>query len=159
MNIQVIAVGKVKEKYISDGISEFLKRLKPFAAVEIKEVPDERAPEGMSPKEEEQVKLKEADRIMRIIKKGHVVVALAINGRRLSSEQLANTIAEWGLAGRSDIAFIIGGSLGLHQSVIDRADLVLSFGRMTFPHQLVRLILVEQIYRAFKIIRGEPYHK
>lgn len=159
MNIQIITVGKIKEKYINDGISEFLKRMKPFANIEIKEVSDEKAPENLSPKEEEQVKCREGEKILALIKPGRTIVALAIEGKNLSSEQLAGLIAEWGLAGKSDLAFVIGGSLGLHSSVVERADFLLSFGKMTFPHQLMRLILVEQMYRAFKINRGEPYHK
>lgn len=159
MNIRIIAVGKVKEKYISDGMAEFLKRLKPFAGVEITEVNDEKAPEGLSAKEEEQVLAREGERILRLIRQGQVVVVLAIDGKQLSSRQLADKIAAFGLEGKSDQVFVIGGSLGLHSSVMDRADLALSFGKMTFPHQMMRLILLEQVYRAFKIIRGEPYHK
>lgn len=159
MNINIIAVGKIKEKYLGDGIGEYLKRLKPFATVGISEVADEKTSEGASFKEQEQVKAAEAERILRHIKSGQVVVVLAIEGRVMDSVQLAQAIASWGLEGKSDVAFVIGGSLGLHKSVMERADLVLSFGKMTFPHQLMRLILVEQIYRAFKINRGEPYHK
>lgn len=159
MNITIIAVGRIREKYITDGINEFLKRLKPLAGVEIKEVPDEKAPEGLSAKEEEQIRGREGERILRMLRDGQVVTALAIKGTELSSEELARTIDEWGIRGRSDLAFVIGGSLGLAESVLARADLVLSFGKMTFPHQLMRLILLEQVYRAFKINRGEPYHK
>ena len=159
MNITVVAVGKIKEKYISGGINEYLKRLKPYASVEIKEVSDEKAPEGLSKREEEQITAKEGQKILRNIKTGQVVVALTIEGSMLGSLQLAKTIAGYGLEGNSDLVFVIGGSLGLHKSVLDRADMTLSFGRLTFPHQLMRLMLLEQIYRAFKIIRGEPYHK
>ena len=159
MNIAIIAVGKIKEKYITEGINEFLKRLKPLAGVEIKEVQNEKAPEGLSPKEKEQIRGREGERILRMLRDGQVTVALAIKSTELSSEELAQTIDAWGIRGKSDLAFVIGGSLGLAQSVLDRADLVLSFGKMTFPHQLIRLILVEQVYRAFKINRGEPYHK
>lgn len=159
MNIQVVTVGKIKEGYISDGINEYLKRLKPYTNIEIKEVPDEKAPETLSPKEEEQVKRREGEKILAQIKPGRTVVALAIEGRNLSSEQLAGMLAEYALSGKSDLTFVVGGSLGLHSSVIERADFLLSFGKMTFPHQLMRLILAEQIYRAFRINRGEPYHK
>ncbi|MHB9093968.1 MAG: 23S rRNA (pseudouridine(1915)-N(3))-methyltransferase RlmH [Eubacteriales bacterium] len=159
MNIRFIAVGKVREKYIADGIGEFLKRLKPFADVGIQEVPDEKAPEGLSPGAIEQITAREGERILQQIKNNQTVVALAIEGKPLSSEQLAGMIAGWGLEGKSDLAFVIGGSLGLHKTVLDRADTVISFGKMTFPHQLMRLMLLEQIYRAFKINRGEPYHK
>jgi len=159
MNIQILAIGKVKEKYISDGLQEYLKRIRPYACVEVREVPDDKAPEGLSARETEQVKAREGERILRLLKPGQVVIALDSRGRMVSSEQLAEEISGWGLAGKSDLAFIIGGSLGLHSEVINRADLVLSFGNMTFPHQMMRLILMEQIYRAFKINRGEPYHK
>ncbi|WP_418791187.1 23S rRNA (pseudouridine(1915)-N(3))-methyltransferase RlmH [Phosphitispora sp. TUW77] len=159
MNIEIIAVGKVKENYISEGLKEFLKRMKPFAVVEIKEVPDERAPEGLSDREAEQVKAREGERLLRLIKPGQVVIVLDSKGRNISSEELAEEISRWGLRGKSDLLFIIGGSLGLHCDVINRAEMVLSFGKMTFPHQLMRLLLLEQIYRAFKINRGEPYHK
>lgn len=159
MNINIIAVGKIKENYLRDGITEYLKRLKPFATMGIKEVADEKTLEGASFKEQEQVKAAEAERILRHLKPGQIVVVLAIEGQMIDSVQLAQSIASWGLEGKSEVVFVIGGSLGLHQSVMKRADLVLSFGKMTFPHQLMRLILVEQIYRAFKINRGEPYHK
>ncbi|MBU7007274.1 23S rRNA (pseudouridine(1915)-N(3))-methyltransferase RlmH [Phosphitispora fastidiosa] len=159
MNIQIFAIGKVKEKYISDGLQEYLKRMRPYACVEVKEVPDDKVPEGLSAREAEQVKAREGERILKLLKPGQVVIALDSRGSMISSEQLAEEISGWGLAGKSDLAFIIGGSLGLHSEVIGRADLVLSFGKMTFPHQLMRLILLEQIYRAFKINRGEPYHK
>lgn len=159
MNIRIIAVGKLKGKYIIEGINYFLKRLRSYASVEIIEVQDEKAPEDLSAKEEEIVRAREAERVLRLLKDDQVVVALAIKGKMLSSEQLADAMAGWGLNGRSDVVFIIGGSLGLHKTLLDRADLVLSFGKMTFPHQLMRLILLEQVYRAFKINRGEPYHK
>jgi len=159
MNIQIIAVGKVREKFISEGMREFLKRMRPFSCVEVKEVSDDKAPEGLSAREAEQVKAREGERILKLLKPGQVIIALDSRGTMISSEQLAEEISGWGLAGKSDLVFIIGGSLGLHSEVIARADLVLSFGKMTFPHQLMRLILMEQIYRAFKINRGEPYHK
>lgn len=159
MNIQIVAVGRIKEKYLSEGINEFLKRMKPLANIEIREIADEKAPENLSPKEEELVKRREGEKILAAIKQGRTVIALAIEGKNLSSEQFAGLIADWGLSGKSDLTFVIGGSLGLHQTVLERADFLLSFGRMTFPHQLMRLMLMEQIYRAFRINRGEPYHK
>lgn len=159
MHIRIVSVGKIKERYLADGIKEYLKRLGPFAKVEIVEVPDEKTPENASLAEEEAVKAKEAEKIIRHLKPGAVIVALAINGEGLSSEELAARLAGWGLSGKSDLVFVIGGSLGLHSSILKAADMQLSFGTMTFPHQLMRLILVEQIYRAFKINRGEPYHK
>ncbi len=159
MNIRIIAVGKIREKFISEGSQEYLKRLRPYAHVEVREVPDEKAPEGLSVREAGQVKVREGERVLRQLKPGQVVIALDSRGRMLSSEQLAGEISGWGLAGKSDLVFVVGGSLGLHRDIIDRADLVLSFGKMTFPHQLMRLVLLEQIYRAFKINKGEPYHK
>lgn len=159
MHIKIIAVGKIKETYLAGGIGEYLKRLGPYARVEIVEVPDEKAPENASAAEEEIIRAREAEKIKRHLKPEALTVALAIPGRMLSSEGLADRLAGWALDGKSDIAFVIGGSLGLHSSVLEDADLLLSFGPMTFPHQLMRLMLVEQIYRAFKINRGEPYHK
>jgi 23S rRNA (pseudouridine1915-N3)-methyltransferase len=159
VNINIIAVGKIKERYLEEGIREYSKRLRPYAAVSISEVADEKTTEGASIKEQELVKAAEAERILRHVKPGQVVVVLAIEGQMLDSPELAQAIASWGLAGKSEVAFVIGGSLGLHKSVMERADLRLSFGKLTYPHQLMRLILTEQIYRAFKINRGEPYHK
>lgn len=159
MNIQIITVGKIKEKYFADGINEYLKRLKPMANIEMKEVADEKAPEKLSSKEEDQVKLREGERILALIKPGKTVIALAIEGKDLTSVQLAEALERLALEGKSDLVFVIGGSLGLHSTVVDRSDMLLSFGKKTYPHQLMRLILVEQVYRAFKINRGEPYHK
>lgn len=159
MNISIITVGKVKEKYIKLGIEEFMKRLGPYAKMEIIEVADEKAPEQLSENEIEQIKEKEGDRILSKIGAEAHVIALAIDGKQLSSEQLAKELDKLATYGKSKIAFIIGGSLGLSDTVLHRADYKLSFSHMTFPHQLMRLILVEQIYRAFRINRGEPYHK
>lgn len=159
MNITIIAVGKVKEKYLTSGISEYLKRLTPYAKITLTEIKEEQAPENLSPAEMEQVKNREGERILAAIKPDATVVALAIEGKNLSSEELAKQLDDYATYGKSNVAFIIGGSLGLADSVLKRADLKLSFSRMTFPHQLMRLILVEQIYRAYKINRGEPYHK
>jgi len=159
MNIQIVAVGKLKERYLVDGIAEYVKRLGPYAKVNVVEVPDEKAPEHMSAAEEEQVRRREGERILAQLREGVYVVALAIDGEQLASEQLAARLADLATYGRSQVAFVIGGSLGLSPEVIRRADMRLSFGRMTLPHQLMRLVLVEQIYRAFKIARGEPYHK
>lgn len=159
MHIKLVAVGKTKEKYIADGVKEYLKRMGLYAKVEVAEVPDEKDPVNASEADEEKTKLKEAEKINRHLKPGAFIVALAIEGEAMSSEDLAGRFAGWALNGKSEIIFIIGGSLGLHRSVLDAAHLLLSFGRMTFPHQLMRLMLVEQIYRAFKINRGEKYHK
>ena len=159
MNIQIIGVGKIREKYIKDGLNEFLKRIGPYADIILNEVADERAPERLSEREEAQVKAREGERLLRLVKPGQVIIALDSGGQPVSSKQLAEKIDIWALEGKSNLVFIIGGSLGLHNDVISAADFVLSFGRMTFPHQLMRLILLEQIYRAFRINRGEPYHK
>ncbi|KPV57346.1 MULTISPECIES: 23S rRNA (pseudouridine(1915)-N(3))-methyltransferase RlmH [Paenibacillus] len=159
MNIQIITVGKLKETYLVQGIAEYVKRLGPYAKVQIVEVPDEKAPESMSAAEEVQVKQREGERILAKLHADAYVVALAIDGKPLSSEELARQVQDLATYGRSHVAFVIGGSLGLAPEVLARADLKLSFGRMTLPHQLMRLVLVEQVYRAFKIMRGEPYHK
>ncbi|QCX33659.1 23S rRNA (pseudouridine(1915)-N(3))-methyltransferase RlmH [Caloramator sp. E03] len=159
MNIKIIGVGKIKEKYLKDGIDEYLKRLSRYCNIEIIEVPDEKAPENLSTKEEEQVKTKEGQGILKYIKDNMYVIALDLKGTMLSSEGFADFINDLGLKGSSNISFIIGGSLGLSKEVLQRADYKLSFSKMTFPHQLMRLILLEQIYRGFRIISGEPYHK
>jgi 23S rRNA (pseudouridine1915-N3)-methyltransferase len=159
VHIQIVSVGKLKERYLVDGIAEYVKRLGPYAKVQVVEVPDEKAPESMSPAEERQVKEREGERLLAQLRGDAFVVALAIDGQALSSEQLAQQLADLGTYGRSQVAFVIGGSLGLSSEVLERADMRLSFGRMTLPHQLMRLVLVEQIYRAFKINRREPYHK
>lgn len=159
MNIQIIAVGKLKEGYLVQGIAEYVKRLGPYAKMQIVEVPDEKAPESMSAAEEAQVKQREGERILAKLHTDAYVVALAIDGKPLSSEELARQLQDLATYGRGHVAFVIGGSLGLAPEVLARADLKLSFGRMTLPHQLMRLVLVEQVYRAFKIMRGEPYHR
>ncbi len=159
MNIKVISVGKVKEKYLKLGIEEFAKRLSKYCSLEIIEVDDEKAPETLSGKEMSIIKNKEGDKILSKIKDNTYVIALAIDGKMLSSEDLAEKINDLGISGKSNIAFIIGGSLGLSDSVLKRADYKLSFSKMTFPHQLMKLILLEQIYRAYRIKTGAPYHK
>ncbi|GIW48600.1 MAG: ribosomal RNA large subunit methyltransferase H [Caloramator sp.] len=159
MNITIVSVGKLKEKYLKEGINEYLKRLSKYAKVDIIEVPDEKAPENLSNKEEEMVKEKEGQGILKYIKDNMYVVVLDIKGKQLSSEELADFLSQRAILGESNIAFVIGGSLGLSQTVLNRANYKLSFSKMTFPHQLMRLILLEQIYRGFRIINGEPYHK
>lgn len=159
MQIQIIAVGKLKEKYLVQGIAEYTKRLGAYAKVQFVEVADEKAPERLSAAEEAQVKEREGERILAALKQDTYVVALAIGGAGWSSEKLAAELDRLATNGRSSIAFVIGGSLGLSDTVLARADQLLSFSAMTFPHQLVRLMLVEQVYRAFRINRGEPYHK
>jgi len=159
VNIQIVSVGKLKEKYLKMGIEEYTKRLGAYAKVDVVEVPDEKAPEQLSPADMEIVKKKEADRILAKIGADTYVIALAIEGKMKSSEQLASDLESLMTYGRSKIAFVIGGSLGLHEDVMKRADEKLSFSKMTLPHQLMKLVLVEQIYRAFRIIKNEPYHK
>ncbi|WP_413304984.1 23S rRNA (pseudouridine(1915)-N(3))-methyltransferase RlmH [Bacillus sp. 1P10SD] len=159
MNISIITVGKLKEKYLKLGIEEYVKRLSAYAKIEVVEVADEKAPEELSELEMKQVKQKEGERILAKISADTYVIALAIQGKLQSSEELADTLDKLATYGKSKIAFVIGGSLGLSEEVLKRSNEQLSFSRMTFPHQLMRLILVEQIYRAFRINRNEPYHK
>ncbi|MED4202706.1 23S rRNA (pseudouridine(1915)-N(3))-methyltransferase RlmH [Neobacillus mesonae] len=159
MNISIITVGKLKEKYLKLGIEEYVKRLSAYAKVEVIEVADEKAPEELSELEMLQVKQKEGERILAKISGDTYVIALAIQGKMQSSEELADTLDKLATYGKSKIAFVIGGSLGLSDEVLQRSNEKLSFSRMTFPHQLMRLILVEQVYRAYRINRGEPYHK
>ncbi|MDP4469174.1 23S rRNA (pseudouridine(1915)-N(3))-methyltransferase RlmH [Staphylococcus hyicus] len=159
MKITIIAVGKLKEKYWKKAIAEYEKRLSAYTKVEIIEVPDEKAPENMSDKEIEQVKEKEGQRILAKVKPQSTVITLEIQGKMLSSEALAKEIDQRMTQGASDFTFIIGGSNGLHQYVMNRSNFALSFSKMTFPHQMMRVVLLEQVYRAFKINRGEAYHK
>ncbi|MDP4460625.1 MULTISPECIES: 23S rRNA (pseudouridine(1915)-N(3))-methyltransferase RlmH [Staphylococcus] len=159
MKITIIAVGKLKEKYWKQAIAEYEKRLSAYTKVEIIEVPDEKAPENMSDKEIEQVKEKEGQRILTKVKPQSTVITLEIQGKMLSSEALAKELDQRMTQGASDFTFIIGGSNGLHQDVMNRSNFALSFSKMTFPHQMMRVVLLEQVYRAFKINRGEAYHK
>lgn len=158
MKISIVCVGKVKEKYFVDAIKEYCKRLSRYAEMNIIEVNDEKCPESLSPAEEMQVKIAEGERILSKIKDGFVI-ALAIDGKMLKSEELALFIQDKMVMGISHIYFVIGGSLGLSDEVLKRADYKLSFSKMTFPHQLMRVILLEQIYRAERIMKNEPYHK
>ncbi|GGH30188.1 23S rRNA (pseudouridine(1915)-N(3))-methyltransferase RlmH [Paenibacillus segetis] len=159
MFIQIIAVGKLKEKYLVQGIAEYAKRLTPYIKFQVVEVPDEKAPETMSEAEVQAVKAREGERILAHVKSEAHVIALAIDGKLWSSEELAAELDRLGTYGTSHVVFIIGGSHGLADEVMRRAQQRMSFGRMTLPHQLMRLVLTEQIYRAVKINRGEPYHK
>lgn len=159
MRITIVAVGKVKEKFYRDAIAEFEKRLSKYCKLEIVELSDEKTPDNASQAEEERIKAKEGDRILSVIKDDMYVIALAIEGKQLSSTELADKINRLGISGTSSIAFVIGGSLGLDKRVMNRADYSLSFSPMTFPHQLMRVILLEQVYRSYRIITGEPYHK
>lgn len=167
MKITIVCVGKIKEKFYRDAMAEYEKRLGRYCKLEIVEVADEKTPDGASPALEEQIKEKEAGRIMDKIqdrihdktREDAFVCTLEIGGKKLSSEGLAQWLEKRTVSGTSHIIFVIGGSLGLHESVRKRSDMALSFSDMTFPHQLMRVILTEQIYRAFRIINGEPYHK
>lgn len=158
MKITIISVGKIKEKYLVEGIKEYSKRLSKYTKLEIIEVPDERAPENLSKKEMKIIKDKEGKKIESKIKNSYVI-ALDIDGITFSSEELANKIEDIKTYNSSHVTFIIGGSLGLSSSILNNADLKMSFSKMTFPHQLMRLILLEQIYRSFRINNNEPYHK
>ena len=159
MKITIITVGKVKESYFRGAIEEYSKRLSKYCKLDIVEVADEKTPDKASETEEEQIKAKEAERIMKYVREDAYVIALAIEGKQLDSVELSNKIENLGIQGKSHVQFIIGGSLGLHTNVLSRADYKLSFSKMTFPHQLMRVILLEQIYRAYRIMNHEPYHK
>ena len=159
MKITLITVGKVKEKYFVMAIDEYKKRLSRYCKLDIIEVPDEPTPDGASAAVEEQIKEKEAERILKHVKEKDYVITLEILGRQLDSVELSKHIEQLGIMGKSELLFIIGGSLGLHTNVSKRADYKLSFSKMTFPHQLMRVILLEQIYRSFRVMNHEPYHK
>ena len=159
MNIKVIGVGKVKEKFYKDNLAEFVKRLSKYCNLEIIETKEEKAPDNISNADIEIIKNTEGKVILSKIKDNYHVIALAIEGKMLTSEELAKEIEVLGVKGKSNIAFVIGGSFGLAEEVLKRADYKLSFSKMTFPHQLMRVILLEQVYRSFRIIKGEPYHK
>lgn len=159
MNIKIVCVGKLKEKYFKDGIAEYMKRMDRYAKMKIVQVPDEKAPEKLSPAEMEKVKEVEGERILSKIKDKEYVYVTAIKGKERTSEEFAKEIQDLATYGHSDITFVIGGSLGTSNAVNKRADDLISFGKFTMPHQLMRLVLSEQIYRAFMINNGSPYHK
>lgn len=159
MNIKIISVGKLKEKYLKMGIEEYSKRLSAYCKLELVEVPDEKAPEKLSEAEMIQVKEKEGERILSKIPDQAYVFALAIEGKQRTSESFSKEIEQLGIQGKSNLVFVIGGSLGLSKAVMDRSNTQISFGKMTLPHQLMRLVLIEQIYRGFRIMKNEPYHK
>lgn len=159
MNIKIVCVGKLKEKYLEQGIAEYKKRLGRFCKFQIIEVPDEKAPETLSEGEIAQVKAKEGEKILSKIKDREYVYALAIEGKQRSSEEFAVELDQLATYGTSDITFVIGGSLGLDPAVLKRANTLISFGKLTLPHQLMRLVLIEQIYRGYMINSGSPYHK
>lgn len=159
MKITVITVGKLKEKYLKDAIAEYSKRLSKYCKLEIIEVADEKTPDHASETLENAIRDKEAERILKYLKNDAYVITLEIGGKMLSSEEFAEKIDTLGIQGVSQIMFVIGGSIGLGQAVLERSDYALSFSKMTFPHQLMRVILLEQIYRGYRIVTGAPYHK
>ena len=159
MKITVLCVGKIKEKFFADAIKEYSKRLSRYCKLEIVEVADEKTPDGASALVVSQIKDKEAERMEKYLPDSAYVIALAIEGKKLTSEKLAEKIDTLGITGTSHLVFLIGGSLGMSDRLLKRADYLLSFSDMTFPHQLMRVILLEQIYRSYRIIHGEPYHK
>lgn len=159
MHIQILTVGKIKEKYLSAGIKEYLKRLSAYAKVEIREVKDEKTAENASVTERKLLLAKEAVRLEALLHPQSYLVAMAIEGRQFTSPELAAHLKQQTIHGKSHFTFLIGGSLGLAPRLVEKADLKLSFSALTFPHQLFRLLLLEQLYRSFKINRGEPYHK
>ena len=159
MKVTILCVGKIKENFYRQAIEEYAKRLSKYCKFEIVEVADEKTPDKASEVQENQIKEKEADRILEKIKEDAYVFTLEIKGKRFTSEGFADCIRKAALYGKSNLVFVIGGSLGLHEKVLNRSDQAISFSDMTFPHQLMRVILSEQIYRAYRIINGEPYHK
>jgi len=159
MKIKIVTVGKLKEKYLKDGIAEYTKRLSRFTKVEMVELLDEKTPDRASDLENQQILEKEGNRILAKISEREFVVALAIEGKQFPSEKFSQTIDQIMTSGYSNLTFVIGGSLGLSPEVKKRGNLLMSFGQLTLPHQLMKLVLVEQIYRAFMIQQGSPYHK
>ena len=159
MKITILCVGKIKEKYFVQGIEEYSKRLSRYCKLEIIEVADEKTPDNASEAVEMQIKRKEGERLSKYIQDDAYVIALAIEGKQQDSVAFGRQIEKLGIDGKSHIIFIIGGSLGLDQDIIKRANFLLSFSKMTFPHQMMRMILLEQIYRGYRIVNGEPYHK
>ena len=158
MKIRIVAVGKLKEKYLREGVAEYEKRLAPFASVELRETREEYMAENPSEAQRQETLAKEGERLLRLVPEKSFLIVLDVKGKLLSSEVLAKELASLALQGQSDLTFLIGGAFGLSQAVRERADLRISFSPMTFTHQMVRLLLYEQIYRAFKINRGEKYH-
>jgi 23S rRNA (pseudouridine1915-N3)-methyltransferase len=159
MKITILCVGKIKEKYFTAGIEEYAKRLSRYCKLEILQVPDEKTPDKASEALETQIKVTEGERLLKNMKESSYVIALALDGSMPDSVELANKLEALGVQGNSHITFVIGGSLGLSDAVLARADEKMSFSRLTFPHQLMRMLLLEQIYRGFRIMNHEPYHK
>lgn len=159
MKITLITVGKIKEKYLKDAIAEYSKRLSKYCKLEIIEVSDEKTPDTVSAVVEEQIRQKEGERILKYVKEDAYVITLEIGGKMMDSVEFSRKIETLGIQGVSHITFVIGGSIGLGKEVLQKSDFALSFSKMTFPHQLMRVILLEQIYRGYRIMAGEPYHK
>lgn len=159
MRIDIISVGKIKEQYFREAVLEYQKRLSRYCKLNIIEVEDEKTPDKASAAEEDLIKAREAERILKYIRDDTCVITLEIAGQTYDSIEFAQKLEKLGIQGNSHLQFVIGGSLGLHEKVCDRANLAVSFSKMTFPHQLMRVILLEQIYRGYRIINGEPYHK
>ena len=159
MKITVIAVGKIKEKYLKDALAEYSKRLSRYCKLEIIEVADEKTPDQASEAAEDLIRAKEGERILKHMRDDMFVITVEIGGKMLTSEEFADKIETLGVQGKSSIAFVIGGSIGLGKEVLKRSDFALSFSKMTFPHQLMRVVLLEQVYRGYRIMNGEPYHK
>ncbi len=159
MKITILTVGKIKEKYLKDAIAEYAKRLSRYCKLQIVEVEDEKTPDGASAAMEDQIKEKEAARLSKCLDEEAFLITLEIQGKMLDSESFSKTMEQICLRGKNHIQFVIGGSLGLHTSITERSDLALSFSKMTFPHHLMRVILLEQVYRSFRIQNNEPYHK
>lgn len=159
MRITLIAVGKIKERYFTDAIAEYSKRLSRYCKPEILEAADEKIPDNASEAEENQIREREGERVRKLLKDNAYTIALAIDGKAMTSEAFADKIEKLGVRGESHLCFLIGGSLGMSESLLKSADERISFSDMTFPHQLMRVILLEQIYRGFRIINHEPYHK
>lgn len=159
MEIRILSVGKIKERYLSDGIAEYAKRLGRYCKLTFKQVADEKTPDKASETLNQQIKDMEGERLLKHIREQDYVIALAIEGKMLDSVELSRKLGQLGVEGKSSLAFVIGGSLGLSDAVLKRADFKLSFSKMTFPHQLMQMILLEQIYRGYRILNHEPYHK
>ena len=159
MNITILCVGQIKEKYFRDAIAEYQKRLSRYCKLQMIEVADEKTKENASEAENDLIRKKEGERLLKHIKDSDYCITLEIDGKMLTSEGLSKEIDRLGLAGKSSLVFVIGGSIGLDTAVLKRSDYALSFSKMTFPHQLMRVILLEQIYRSYRIMRGESYHK
>jgi 23S rRNA (pseudouridine1915-N3)-methyltransferase len=159
MQVHIIAVGRIKEKYLQLGISDYEKRLRPYMKLQIMEISEEKRPADASPAVESAAKAKEGERIIAVIPESSYVIALDVHGQTRSSEELADSFRQWELTGQNNLAFVIGGDLGLSATILTSSDMRLSLSKMTFTHPMARLLLLEQVYRAFRILRGEPYHK